>query len=66
MTGRIDEDDFSPGAEVFGLCGPHVAGHEQARPEHHGLAGAASADPHPPERGVDRLFVHRLNGNHRS
>lgn len=66
VAGRVDEDDLVRCAEVVGLCQPHVTGHEQARPEHHGLTGSASPNPHLTERGVDRLVLHCVHGSPRS
>ena len=52
---RVDEDHLVLGAEVIGLRRPHVAGHQQAGPEHHRLAATADLNPHRPQRGVDQI-----------
>ena len=41
----IDQDDAVTVGEVLGLRRPHIAGHQQARPEHHRLAATASLHP---------------------
>jgi hypothetical protein len=60
VTGRIDQDDAVGIAEVVGLRGPHIAGHQQAGPEQHGgpVFRAVDLDAHPAERGVDQRGVH--------
>ena len=45
VTRRVDEDDAATIGEVVGLRRPHIAGHQQARPEHHRLAATASLYP---------------------
>ena len=55
----VDQDHLMVAAEVVRLSGPHVAGHQQAGPEHHGFAATADAYPHPPQRGVELEIVHR-------
>src|SRR5215217_302678 len=60
---RVYEDDLMFGAEVVGLRRPHVAGHQQAWPKEDGRTRTASADVHPPQRGVDLLLLHRWHGS---
>ena len=61
VSRRVDEDHLPLRAEVLGLRRPHVAGHQQAWPEHHRLAATAGLYPYPPQRGVDLVFLHRWN-----
>ena len=45
VTRRVDEDDAATAREVLGLRRPHVAGHQQAGPEHHRVAATARLHP---------------------
>ena len=56
---RVDEDHLVLGAEVIGLRRPHVARHQQARPEHHRLAAAADLNPHRAQHGVEPVLFHQ-------
>jgi hypothetical protein len=58
MAGWVDEDHGAPIAEVFGLCCPHVPGHQQAWPEQHRFASAFDADPKPSEGGIEKALGH--------
>ena len=56
---RVDQDDAATVAEVVGLRRPHVAGHQQARPEHHRLAATADLYAHRAKHGVEPDVLHR-------
>jgi hypothetical protein len=45
VTRRVDHDDAVTIAEVVSLGGPHVAGHQQAGPEHQRVAATADLYP---------------------
>ena len=60
---RVDEDHLVIGPEVIGLRGPHVARHQQARPEHHRLAAAADLHPHRSQDGVQAVLFHQTDAS---
>jgi hypothetical protein len=54
VAGGVHQDDPMVGSEVAGLCQPHVAVHQEARPEHDWLTAAPNAHAHVAECGVER------------
>ncbi len=63
VSGGVDQHHPMPRGEVVRLCRPHVAGHQQARPEQDGVALAAGADPQPAKCGVDCEVLHHFNAS---
>ena len=59
VSGRVDEDHPVRGAEVLGLRRPHVAGHQQAGPEHDRVSAAAVRTPIRPST-VSTVLFHQI------